>query len=396
MLEVILISIIVMIWICFGRTAKWHIAFLRPGAKRSESPGSGRFRCTVQLQKGCDGTEVFIVKVQGRVVAPSDMFDMDIQILLADVTDGAGDPKPVLGTVSQWQMEDSPVFCYRVHNGKIPRRELLISEWMTVATIRADYLQFPRQGRRRIQFVASLISHQTSAELVCAGAVMDYENAQTGYIDITEDNNQARVLTVRLAVAVAASQGHGNQAQLDVIRQWMDEHIMACQSNTNKLVIRDMLEGALKETTELIESNKKVDIDSVGREMAGALEVIERYNAIELCLHIAGQGDSISGRQIDILRRTAELLDIDGEKFRAMAQKILPVKSGQDDYTNFILGITDDMTVEEKREQLNDEYCKWNGRVTSRDTTIQDQADEMLALIAQVRNDCVEQPCANG
>ncbi|MCK5173415.1 MAG: hypothetical protein KAR47_08490, partial [Planctomycetes bacterium] len=93
---------------------------------------------------------------------------------------------------------------------------------------------------------------------------------------------------------------------------------------------------------------------------------------------------------------TAELLHIDGEKFRAMAQKLLPVRSGRGDYTNFILGITDDMTVEDKREQLNDEYCKWNGRVTSRDTTIQDQADEMLALIAQVRNDCVEQPCANG
>jgi hypothetical protein len=130
--------------------------------------------------------------------------------------------------------------------------------------------------------------------------------------------------------------------------------------------------------------------------MAGALEVIERYNAIELCLHIVGEGDETSGRQVEILMRTAELLDIDGEKFRAMAQKILPVRPGQVDYTNFILGITDDMTVEEKREQLNDEYCKWNGRVTSRDTMVQDLADQMLALIAQVRNDCVKQPCANG
>lgn len=396
MLEVILIALIVMIWICFGRTSSWHISFLRPGAKRSESPVNNRFRCTVQLQKECSGTEVFIVKVRGRVVAPSEMYDMDIQVLLADVTDGAGNPKPVLGTVSQWQMEDSPVFCYRVHNGRMPRRELLISEWMTVATIRADYLQFPRHGARKLQFVASLISHQTSAELVGAGAVIDYKNTQTGYIDITEDNNQARVLTVRLAVAVAASGGQGNQSQLEVVRHWIDEHIMACQSNTGKLVIRDLLEGELRATTELIESNKKVDIDSVGREMARTLEIIERYNAIELCLRIASQGDNVSGGQIDVLMRTAELLDIDGEKFRAMAQKILPVRSGQADYTNFILGITYDMTVEEIREQLNDEYCKWNGRVTSRDTTIQDHADQMLALIAQVRNDCVKQPCTNG
>jgi hypothetical protein len=49
----------------------------------------------------------------------------------------------------------------------------------------------------------------------------------------------------------------------------------------------------------------------------------------------------------------------------------------------FIFGITADMTPQEERNRLRDEYQKWNTRVNHPDGDVQAQADQMLALIAE-------------
>jgi len=51
-----------------------------------------------------------------------------------------------------------------------------------------------------------------------------------------------------------------------------------------------------------------------------------------------------------------------------------------------ILGISSDMSKEKVRQHLNKEYSKWNSRVTNADPDIQNQADQMLNLIAEARN----------
>jgi hypothetical protein len=44
------------------------------------------------------------------------------------------------------------------------------------------------------------------------------------------------------------------------------------------------------------------------------------------------------------------------------------------------------MSREKVRQHLNKEYSKWNSRVTNSDPDIQNQADQMLSLIAEARS----------
>ena len=74
-----------------------------------------------------------------------------------------------------------------------------------------------------------------------------------------------------------------------------------------------------------------------------------------------------------------------------MANKFLPVGMYKTADRQVILGISDDMDVEQIREHLNEEYSKWNSRVTNSNTDVQQQAEEMMQLIAQTRNELVEQ-----
>ena len=99
---------------------------------------------------------------------------------------------------------------------------------------------------------------------------------------------------------------------------------------------------------------------------------------------------------ISFLSHISGLLDIDKDKFRSMAQKLLPVSTQETSNVEFLLGITSQMSSEAIRQRLNDEYQKWNARVTHPDQAIQNQAEQMLQLIAEARSKYVEQNCSSG
>ncbi|KKK44228.1 hypothetical protein LCGC14_3167390, partial [marine sediment metagenome] len=68
----------------------------------------------------------------------------------------------------------------------------------------------------------------------------------------------------------------------------------------------------------------------------------------------------------------------------------LPLGTHDEVDIEFVLGVNEKMTADEIRSLLNEEYRKWNGRVTHADATMQTQAGQMLDLIADVRAKFVE------
>jgi hypothetical protein len=72
-----------------------------------------------------------------------------------------------------------------------------------------------------------------------------------------------------------------------------------------------------------------------------------------------------------------------------MMGKILPASMHEVEDVEVILGVTTDMSKDETRQHLNQEYRKWNARVTNFDPEIQTQADHMLNLITKVRSEYI-------
>jgi len=396
MLEVILILLILLVWL--GWVQPWMPRFItnKQEMPAHQSQRASNLHCRVELTGTDDLSEeavVFEVKIRGLVSAPSDECEVYVQVLIADVAEDLSEPKPVLSTVRQFQMEDSPAFCFQSHIGKLPNRQTILSSWTPIAQIRANFLRFPRKGKRKLKFVTSVISVAQDQQLASSVATIDYQNNKAGYIDAKENQNRSEILTARLAGVLCRQAGRVNESATAVIIDWISARIRLLTSKDEQAQRCRELEKSLQDSFGACEPKKQPDIDAVCRELAETATIIERYEAMELCLQTAAATGSINPDQTVFLSGLANSLGLDPDKFLAMVQKILPLDIYEKQDVRFILGITDQMSSEQIRRKLSREYRNWNARVTHPDQATRAQAGRMLAIIAEVRAEYAEKTC---
>jgi hypothetical protein len=404
MLEVILILLVLLVWFSLAQISLPRLIISRgkrPAPNTATEPKkAGPFRCMVELTKtDAQGRKAdsFEVKIRGLISAPVDQCDVDVQFLIADIGHERSEPRPVLSTAKQFQMEDSPAFYFRANIGKLPNNITYLSSWTQIARIRTDLLIFPRKGKRKLKFITSIISNAEDRELACSAVKIDYENGMVGYIDAKENRQRAETLTVQLAAEVCSwAPQKPTEAAVKVVSDWINAKIKASAGADNEAKKRSELEQVLKDALQCPKSHGRPHMDAVCKEMAEAATIIERYEAIELCLLVARATGNISPEQTIVLGGLADSLGVDRDKFQAKVQKILPLGIYESKDFGFILGMRPDMSADEARRQLNKEYRKWNARVTHADPDTQTQASQMLALIADARTKYIEQTCIAG
>jgi tellurite resistance protein len=355
----------------------------------SAPPDLRALNCRVQLSKQEEGHcifDVFTVQIGGTIRTPGDMHCTTLQILIADVTDEADDAKPVHTRLKQWQLQDSPTFCYSADLGKIPEQVTTLSDWTSVAQLHTDWLMFPHKGRRNLRFGISILSHRSGEELEFATCTLNYDNPEFGYIDLKENIQRAKTLTVALAFAVSAADGKLYNCEIELIKNWARRNLDVSQASDKA---RHKLEKALNKTVAFFSSGNQLDIYKICKEIVEIVPLAERYDILDLCLHVAQSNGVAAAEEMALLKNLAAWLEVDTNKFREMVEKILPVGMHEARDEEVILGVSANMSKEITRLQLNKEYNKWNSRVTNPDPEIQSQADQMLKLIAEARSEYV-------
>jgi tellurite resistance protein len=342
--------------------------------------------CRVELtkqEKENPVSDVFAVKICGSFHAPSDTHYTSLKMSIMDVTDGASKAVPVHARVKQWQMQDSPAFCYYADLGKLPHQDTVLPDWTTVAQLRLDWLTFPRKGKRILQFHTSILSRESGEEIACAECNFIYENTEFGYIDLQENVSRTKALAVPVAFAVSAADRKMHRREIDLIKNWVKSNIDLSQASDE--VMRE-IEKALDKTVVFFRDGNQVNIFKICKDLVGIAPLAERYDILELCLYVAQADGVAAAEELAILKNLASWLEVDADRFRAMMEKILPVSMHEVKDTEVILGVTSDMDKEKSRRQLNKEYIKWHSRVTNSDPQIRAQADQMLMMIADARS----------
>lgn len=361
--------------------------------------------CRVQLnkqQKDDSVLDVFTVEICGSIRAPSDMHYTTLRASIEDVTDGPHKAKPVQARAKQWQMQDSPAFCYSTDLGKLPDKVTTLSSWTTVARLNLDWLMFPRKGKRVLQLTASIVSRQTGKELGAAKCTFSYENPALGYIDLPENIQRTRTLAVALALAVSAADHKLYGCEVELIKDWAKSNVgpsryvprsahlpeppKSAQASDKA---RCKLDEAFEQAVRFFRDGNQLDTYKVCREIVEIAPLADRYDILDLCLNVAKANGSVVAEELTILKNLASWLEVDADRFRAMMEKILPISMHQVKDAEVMLGVTSDMSEKETLQRLNKEYCKWNSRVTSSDPQVQAQADQMLKLIAEARAECI-------
>ena len=358
----------------------------------SEQPDLNVLNCRAQLtkQEKNNNAEVFQMEICGTIKTPDEQpeaYCASLRISILDVTDGADKTQVV-----QTRVKDEaglneavrPAFCYNTELGKLPHQVTTLSDWTVVAKLPVDWLMLPRKGQRKLQFETTILADDSGMELACAGSTLTYESHIPGYLDVRENIERAKTLTVALAFTISAADGKLYDCEIKMIKNWagknlLDSEELSCDKGQRKL------DKALNETIAFFREGYHLNTYQICREVAEIAPVAQRYDTLDLCLHVAQANGSVSAEEISLLKNMADWLDIDADRFRLMMDKILPVDMHEIKDIDTILGITSDMSSEIARKHLNKEYSKWNSRVTNSDPHVQSQADQMLRLIAEAR-----------
>lgn len=349
----------------------------------------GILNCRVQwtkLEEEKSVYDAFDIEICGSIQATSDNCDTTLQISILDVTDGVTTPKVVQSRLPQWSSQEEAypsAFSFRARLGRLPNQVTTLSEWTSVAQIRFDWLMFPRKGKRQLQFNTSIMSADGKQQFALARCEFTCDNPMFGYIDLQENGERTNILAVALAFAVSAADDELYDCEIELIKNWARDNVLENSASDSD---EQKLDKALEKTIAFFRGGNNIDVYKICDEIVAIAPVAQRYDILELCLYVAQSKGSVTAKELTFLKNMAEWLEADPDRFRIMMEKVLPVDMHQVRDVETILGITSDMSKEKVRKHLNEEYSKWNSRVTNTDPDIQNQADEMLKLIAEARS----------
>ncbi len=355
-------------------------------AQCNTNPDLNVLNCRIQpaiYKESNDIFDAFAVEICGSIHAPDPGLRAKLMISILDITEGVKNSKPVRAKVKQWQQGESHKFSYCSDLGKFPNKITVLSEWTNVARLRLDWLIFPRRGNRVLQFDIFIFSAENNEKIASSQYIYEHENPYFGYIDLQENIERSKTLAVALAFSVSAADCNLYDSEIELIKNWARENINTYQTSDNA---RQRLEKALDETVDFFRNGNVLNTYDICMEAAEIVPLTNRYDILDLCLQVAKANGTVVSQELQLIKDIVSWMEIDGEKFRIMMEKIIPVEMLDKANVETILGVTSEMTGEKARAHLNREYAKWNSRVTNTDPKIQTQADQMLKLIAEARS----------
>jgi tellurite resistance protein len=331
---------------------------------------------------------IFGVELSGCIHAPADENDAVLQITIADITDGLLKAKPVHSYTKQWRTQYCPDFCFNNNLGTLSEPMTMLTDWVSVGQLHSNWLLFPRKGKRDLEFRISVFSRQTNRRLASTSCPFTYENNEFGYIDLHENKQRTKTLAVPIAFAVSAADNKISDCEVAIIEKWAKSNIQI--SDASKKSVRQ-LDKAFNETIDFFRRGNQINIYQICKEVVEISSVAERYDILELCLHVAAADGCVSVEELTLLQSLPDWLELEEERFRSMMEKIIPASIHETEDIEVILGINSEMNKDQTRDQLNREYRKWNARITHADSEVQAQAHHMLELLGQARNKFLEQ-----
>ena len=208
---------------------------------------------------------------------------------------------------------------------------------------------------------------------------IDVEYKQPGYLDI--NRRKYNDLTIALGLALNQLEGKNLKENFEKIKDEIryDGDYSAEGNIYKSLSLKSNYESALK---------KKIDLESILKELKKNSRIHERYEMIDLLLNLAITDETYSAKENEFIDKVAKSLDLHNEKF----QEIKKRKTASVKFVDFgdkadesIFGITKDMDKKEKLRVLRKEYSRWNALTNNSDKAIRERAREMRDLAANIR-----------
>ena len=340
-----------------------------------------RFRFSCHVEQFSDETQptqqdqFFRIQIVGRIPTEQDHVDTDVKVEILDITEGQSHAHPILSSDENFRNEENSSFRLVQHNGIVPNKNAVLARWITVTQFPCHILRFAYRGRRKLLFHTTVVETESQKKLVSARQIVEYVYCCDGYREVHGRRLEVLSACVELSAIVLGSAACSEDIKglwSEWIQQKADVFVSADEAAKTIETIQSRFAGVtLQRSSEIILAYGKNT---------------DRFLAMELALRTAEFGGVVSKENFEKLVQAAHMLEIQQDRFLSIAQKILLSSDCQIEAPSQLLGITSDMDGDSFRKRLNEEYRKWNARVTHPDAQIRSQADQILTLIAEIRS----------
>ena len=335
------------------------------------------------------------VKVKGLIGNPSEN-QTKIFLTIHDNTDLNDDEfgTPVLSAHPAFAEKNNRVFS--ISNTWDTTPDTYLTDWFDLIYIPKDIILAPYKGKRKLKF--NFTACNTNTE-VTHGAHDDLQNIhynasfiynfsvkEIGYLEEFANRDKVEDLTINLAMSMAASDGHLDQKELNVIKDWAKSLTLEFDEDKAK----ERKKHFAKHIKEIFNDakNKKISISKLVEEFNAKASKSQKYLAIELMLNVASSDSKLAKEEEQFVNKIAKSLEINLQTFKEMKNKVIANVDTIDiaeKPSESSFGITDDMDDVEKMKILRKEYTKWNGQTNHKDVKKKKRAKEMVKIIADLR-----------
>lgn len=321
-----------------------------------------------------------------------------LSLVLRDKTtqEGEQEAMPIISFLEQVQERNT--ICFESRTDLDARPDSVWSEWIWVSAIPPALIQPPYGGRRRIEaslvffdaeggaeFEAGFLPKGTKVFAVLR-ETFEHQFDEPGYLEEKENQKECAELAVKIALAVAMSDGSLDDKEGEVIQAWMKKQL-ASKSADWQAEMRPRLNAALTESFQQAEAGS-LSLSPLCERMQNIGTRKGKYDAIELCMDVMAADGIAEESELAVIKSIASALEIDIDdiermKDERMVSSNLQASSGS---PLALLGIGDDMSFKEKERRLRGEFQKWNDRLNSLEPgSERENAQRMLDLVAQAR-----------
>ncbi len=345
--------------------------------------------------RGLQSEKHVAVKVKGLFGHPTES-STRIFLTIHDNTDLGDDEfgAPVLSAHPSFAEKNNRVFSISTVWETSP--DTYFPDWYNLIYIPKDIILAPYKGRRKLKF--NFTACDTDAEIKHGGhddldkirynasAILKFTAKELGYLEEFKNRDKVEDLSINLAMNMAASDGHLDQKELNVIKDWAKSCTLELEE--------DKAEERKKHFAKLIKDtykkaqSKNVSITKLVNEFNEKASKSQKYLAIELMLNVASSDSKLAKEEEQFVNKIAKTIGINLQTFKEMKNKVIANVDKiefSEKPSEASFGITDDMDDSEKMKILRKEYTKWNGQTNHKDPKKKKRAREMVKIIADLR-----------
>lgn len=345
------------------------------------------------------GTKLNVEKIQIKGLLPIQR-DVDLTAYLSVVDVTEEEAHPVISYVESVQEESTTCFLQVQPMGHF-ESGVGFKDWVQVGAIIPNFIQPPRTGNRKLSakfflvnsvtpmsFIAGYCDNLDHAEIFAFESFdFNFNFTEKGFLDSSEDQKKARAVSVKIAMAVAMSDGSLHENEGNAIKEWIKRAI-ANFSEERQKELKSVYNGALKEAFTQAKSGKLV-ISKLTDELNGYDETKIKYDAINLCFDVMAADGQADKAELQTIREVAEALELDPDEVSKIRDKKLlgiGFNGGEEISLEEAVGIDPSWDKKQIKSHLTNEFRKWSNRLTSlKAGPDRDFAQNMLDNIGKAR-----------